>query len=97
MILKDIANYIQERKIVSLHELALHFRSDPFAVEAMVQRWVEKKMVERIVMDAGSCGGCTMCPGDIKIHYRWLGASRPQTSQIVKNSKTPSDPSSWKC
>lgn len=80
MILKDVGDFIRERGIVSLYEVALHFQTDVTAVEAMADRWVDKGKVEKIKMDKGSCGGCMMCPSDIKIHYRWI---RPQGEAVI--------------
>lgn len=48
MILKDVGDFIRERGIVSLYEVALHFQTDVTAVEAMADRWVDKGKVEKI-------------------------------------------------
>jgi len=80
VILKEVGDYIRERGIVSLYEVALHFQADATAVEAMADRWVDKGKVEKIKMDSGKCGGCMMCPSDIKVHYRWI---RPQGEAVI--------------
>lgn len=86
MILTDFRDFVRTRRIVSLHELSLHFKCEASAADAMMQRWVDKGLVERITMDAGKCGACMMCPGDVKIHYEWkeTKGERPVTFMKMK-------------
>jgi hypothetical protein len=76
MTLTDLKEYVRERGIVSLHEMSLHFSSDASAISAMMENWIRKGKVEKIQMDSGSCGGCVMCPKDIKVHYQWIGLEK---------------------
>jgi hypothetical protein len=54
--LLDIKAYMQERKHVSLRDIALHFDADPEAVRGMLDKWIEKGRVIKCSTEA--CGGC---------------------------------------
>lgn len=83
MTLFELRDFVQQRKVVSLVEIALHFRADEHALEPMLDRWVSKGQMKKIKMDSGSCGSCSACPPGIKIHYEWLG---PQSISIVRKA-----------
>lgn len=84
MTLTEIKEYVQQRKVVSLKEVALHFKADESAVVPMVERWVEKEKIKKVEMTAGQCAGCTSCDSSIRVHYEWLG---DQSISIVRPSR----------
>ncbi len=73
MTLTELKEFVQARRIVSLKEISMHFRTDESAVEAMMERWIRKGVVKKIEMTEGSCGGCIMCSDGVKCHYEWQG------------------------
>lgn len=65
MILLDIKNYIIQQQEVTLPQLAMHFQMPESAIENMVDIWVQKKIIEKLILVCGSlnetsgCGGCS--------------------------------------
>lgn len=56
----EIQELLEERKRMSLQELAAHFDSTPEAIEPMMDRLVRKGRVR--VLDAEACGkSCKAC------------------------------------
>lgn len=84
MTLVELKTYVQQRKVVSLVEIAMHFRADESAIEPMMERWIQKGVIRSIVMDTGSCGSCTTCPPGLKKHYEWIG---DQAIQITRTNR----------
>ncbi len=54
--LLEIKRYMQERKQVSLRDLALHFDADPEAIRGMLDKWIEKGRVRKC--SSLACGSC---------------------------------------
>ncbi len=73
MTLIDLKNFVQQRRIVSLREISMHFRSDESAIEAMMERWIQKGVIRKVKMEEGKCGSCDICASGIKLHYEWMG------------------------
>ena len=47
MTLSELKILVQERGQISLKELSLHFGSDESAIEAMMDRWIQKGLVNK--------------------------------------------------
>ena len=75
MILSDIKRYLMERRQATLADLALHFDADADAMRGMLQQWVRKGRVTK-VMAGGGCGSsCSKCdPAAVEI-YVWNDAA----------------------
>ncbi len=72
MILSDIKHYVQRHQYATLHDLALHFQSEPEAVRGMLEHWIRKGKVRK-QNGSCSCKGCTECnPGKMDM-YEWIG------------------------
>ncbi|WP_363324700.1 FeoC-like transcriptional regulator, partial [Turicimonas muris] len=48
MTLSELKILVQERGQISLKELSLHFGSDESAIEAMMDRWIQKGLVKKV-------------------------------------------------
>lgn len=73
MTLSALKNYLSERKIVPLNDIAVHFDSDPDALRGMLDHWIRKGRV-RLHQEEGCqakcCGGCSSHGS--KEFYEWL-------------------------
>lgn len=68
--LMDLKALLLSRRCASLSEIAREFASDPEAVRAMLDRWVQKGKVRR--GNTTRCRGCTACnPADLEF-YQWV-------------------------
>ena len=61
MILTDIRDYIKDRKMVSLGDLNMHFRTSPDEMRGMLGQWIKKGKVIKHKAKAGGCHGCKLC------------------------------------
>ena len=53
-----IRQYLQERKLATLHDIALHFRSTTEATVPMLDLWVKKGKVKKHSGSLGCNKGC---------------------------------------
>ncbi len=84
MILSDIRDYLKQRGQASLADIALHFESDPAAVQGMLDIWIRKGKVEKRAATASCGSSCQQCDPAATEIYRWLDNSRsPQTTLPV--------------
>jgi hypothetical protein len=68
----EIRQYLQERKLATLHDIALHFRTTTEATVPMLDLWVKKGKVKRHSGSLGCNKGCCKCdPATIET-YEWL-------------------------
>jgi len=69
----EVKNYLAERRIVPLKDIALHFDLPPDAIRGMLEPWLRKGRVrqhlESACQDGGCCGGCAE---DSKEIYEWI-------------------------
>lgn len=71
MILSDIRNYVKSRGQVTLNDIAIHFDSESSAMEGMLQRWVDKGIIEKKRLTS-SCGeGCQQCGVSDSLMFVW--------------------------
>ncbi len=73
MTLSELKNLVQERGQISLKELSLHFGSEESAIEAMMERWIQKGLVRKVEPTKVECSGCAFCGENERFHYEWLG------------------------
>lgn len=72
MILADLRQYLQERRQVSLNDLAIHFNIDADALRGMLGKWISKGKV-RQVSSGESCGtSCCKCDPLLTEIYQWV-------------------------
>lgn len=71
MILLDLKHYIEAHKRVDLIDLARHFKMPANVIEEMLERWVQKGVIEKEVIE---CGGCHKCTGPKPTFYRYCEA-----------------------
>ena len=71
MILAEIRDYLKQRGLCTLSDIALHFDSDADAVRGMLDVWIRKGKVEkRLATD--SCGTrCQSCAPETTEVYLW--------------------------
>ncbi len=69
MILIDLRDYVEQHKRVSLAQMATHFDMPETALQGMLERWVNKGLIQK--MDANACGGCASRCSDVPIMYEW--------------------------
>ncbi len=59
MTLSELKILVQERGQISLKELSpSHFGSDESAIEAMMDRWIQKGLVKKVEPTKAQCSGC---------------------------------------
>ena len=69
--LADLKRYLCERPMASLADIALHLDVEPAVARAMLDRWISKGSVQRIVSER-TCGGCDLCQPGTQELYRWV-------------------------
>ena len=69
--LADLKHYLRERPMASLMDIALHLDVEPEVARAMLERWISKGSVQRIVSER-TCGGCDLCPPGTQELYQWV-------------------------
>ena len=60
--LSEIESYIESRKSASLRDISIHFRTEPAALEPMLEILLEKGRI-RLLPAACSYGSCAGCAG----------------------------------
>ncbi|WP_028583640.1 FeoC-like transcriptional regulator [Desulfogranum mediterraneum] len=73
MDLIQLKQYLKKRRVVALRDLAVHFDTEPSAVEPMVERWVQKGKVKKHAGNLGCTKGCCACDPATIVSYEWLG------------------------
>ncbi|HIK34080.1 MAG TPA: FeoC-like transcriptional regulator [Thermosynechococcus sp. M98_K2018_005] len=67
--LLQLQEYIRNRQIVSLRELATHFRAPPAAIEPILDQLIRKGRVQKVA--SRHCGGCNQCSSETFELYQW--------------------------
>lgn len=71
MILGDIRDYLKQRNMVTLQDIAAHFDVSEEAARLAVDYWVKKGKVRAI---AAACGtSCGSSCGSAGGQYQWIG------------------------
>ena len=72
MNLIEVKGYLQQRKLVPLQDIALHFRTDVATVRPLLAVWIAKGKVRKRMDAQPACNGCCRCdPATIEI-YEWI-------------------------
>ena len=57
-----ILSLFQERNVISLSDLSIHFNTDDDTMQAMLHKLIDKDLIESVDLDCGSyssnCKGC---------------------------------------
>ena len=69
--LADLKRYLRERPMASLADIALYLDVEPDLAGAMLERWISKGSVKRIVSPR-TCGGCDLCQPGTQELYQWV-------------------------
>lgn len=76
MSLLELKEYLQNRYIVSINDLSVHFKTTPETLEPMLEHWIRKGKLLRKESSGGSCGGkhstCS-CGDSEQVWYQWIG------------------------
>ena len=71
----EIRAYLAQRRVASLHDLAVHFQLEADTLRGMLQHWIRKGKVRK----HGSCGtcasGCGGCGATLTEFYEWVAMS----------------------
>lgn len=60
--LREIIDLFKERKIISLSDLAIHFKTDESAMQAMLQILEKKGYIQKLHTECNSCSAsCKGC------------------------------------
>ena len=68
----DIKQYLLERKMVTLKDIAVHFRMTTNAVAPMVDLWIRKGKVRKHDSNLGCQKGCCRCDPSSIVTYEWV-------------------------
>ena len=73
MILSDIKEYFRNHKVASLSDLSLRFRVEPGAMRGILEQWIRKGRLEKLVQE-GSCPSCCGCECNYELmeFYKWM-------------------------
>ncbi len=80
MDLIQIKNYLKERKLSPLQDIATHFRAEVETIRPMLEIWVRKGKVKRHDNNIGCTKGCCQCDPAAIITYEWTGTARDNCS-----------------
>ncbi len=73
MILVELREYLIERKMAPLQDMAFHFNMEPETVRPMMDKWLSKGKVRFYDNNIGCSKGCCKCdPATIET-YEWIG------------------------
>ncbi len=65
-----VKKYLQERRLVSMKDVAIHFNQNADTVRPLLDTWVNKGKVKRTI--GKSCGkDCCQCDPDTLELYEW--------------------------
>lgn len=71
MILKELQNFIFNRRRVCLAEMELHFHMDGDAIRQMLNKLIKKGRIYKVPTPE-KCHGCTCCYPDTIEFYEWV-------------------------
>ena len=70
-LLRDVRDYLEQRKHASLNDLSVHFAAQPDAMRGMLNQWIVRGKIRRC--SAIACEGCSSrcasAPGE---SYEWV-------------------------
>jgi hypothetical protein len=68
----QIKQYLIDRKIATLQDIAIHFRKETDTITPMLDIWVRKGKVKKNAGDPGCGIGCCKCDPATLETYEWL-------------------------
>ncbi len=71
--LRSIQAYLKRHGRACLSDIAGHLRSDPGAVEPILQLLEAKGRIRRRELKSRNCGACTMCVPSAFVLWEWAG------------------------
>jgi hypothetical protein len=88
MILEEIKVYLKERGRAPLSDIALHLGSDPDAVRGMLECWIRKGKVRKLLAGASCNSSCSTCDPAAAEIYEWLENSAPSVELPLNQPPT---------
>jgi len=71
MILAEVRSYLQTHRRATLHDMAIHFGTDPDALRGMLSKWEAKGKVVKLPAGTPCGSACCHCdPATIEV-YEW--------------------------
>ena len=68
----DIKQYLKDRRLATLQDLAVHFRTDAHTLTPMLDLWVRKGKMKRHAGSLGCRKGCCRCDPAAIVTYEWM-------------------------
>lgn len=72
MDLIGVKRYLQEHKIVTLQDIATHFRVEPDAIRPLLDTWIKKGKAVKIADASQACSCCSHCDCHKIETYQWI-------------------------
>jgi len=73
VILLEVKDYIKQRKLVNLQDLALRFQRDPDTMREILGHWLRKGVIHKAAKPAGCGVSCGSCKPSVAEVYCWEG------------------------
>ncbi len=73
MDLIQVKQYIRERGIAPLQDVAVHFRVDVDTIKPLLEVWVQKGKTRKHSGSTRACKGCCKCDPATLEAYEWTG------------------------
>ena len=70
--LRDIQDYMKNRRHACLSEIAAHLDAAPSAIAPMLELLAARGRIRRLVAQSQNCGACTKCSPDALIVWEWV-------------------------
>ena len=68
----EIKKYLIKRQIVTLKDIAVHFRMETGAIEPILEMWERKGKLKKYKGNIGCQKGCYKCDPAILVTYEWM-------------------------
>nr|WP_230206128.1 FeoC-like transcriptional regulator [Coxiella endosymbiont of Amblyomma americanum] len=68
-------DFLKKRKTISLQELTSYFCKNPQIIRCMLEHWIRKGKVSRLIIKSVSCNNnkrCQSCLSQISETYQWI-------------------------
>jgi hypothetical protein len=86
-------DYVRERGLTSLRDVALHLGVSEDVAAALLQKWVDKGRIDRVTA-VPRCSACDLCGSAAASLYRWTGPpdlARADHREGGRSMRVPSD------
>lgn len=91
--LSQARDFVRRQGVSSLREVALHLDVTEDVAASLLQKWLDKGVVERITA-LPRCSACDLCSSAARTLYRWSGskpADAADDGEAGSNVKVPND------